>query len=1186
MNDELAIRFQAPERPGAARTVVPFGGMGFVLYASGDAYTLPEVVFEQQGTAAYLTVLMPPRIVVHRPEGRADGSVLEQALRTAWGPSKNERLGVVGRTVLAAQQDVGTGLVHRPAGIAPGRLPFPQRPAATAERVELDVSWFVEYEGGPVGQRTAQGSVHLVFAAPDEVPTDSQQPDEEVFLTLRPPLDGPDYQRFVVVDFGTTASTATLHDGAVVPNEAVDPAQSRALGEMLAELTAPPPDAPGVWKRELERLRGESVVLAREGSPAIGWETALERLAEADVADAVMLEVEHSCRDGGRALRDWLVPRLHTGYARVVNTPALGRHSLVPVRYPDVGRERTYAPASAIVETSDTEYRRGVSAHVDHGFRLHADKTGGLVGIKRALFQHRPRPVPGSERPAVHLAQHMYHLLLDQAEWSTTERVDGLPSRVRTAVLTYPTTILPEAKARLERLVREGLSIPDVVMDFDEGLAAGLYFVMRDLSGNQNLGLEALRAGSRQVGEDPPTWQRIMLVIDIGGGTTDVALLGLTLTDTTVELGPDQAFVSGRDYRLEPRLLGSTGHGQLGGDLLTLQVFYWLKARLVDFLGAGETVLPPVDGSPQRRARPLAEQVAEQAAITLPQVVSDEVREILRQRLPTHFEPGATDPESAARKRRFEELWRLAEAKKREFGRGGDGEVALSVSEIDLALKEGGLGRNRPLQALPLDRDQFRRLTAPVLHQAAEIGAHLVRTTFERLRRQRDTADRDGRPVPAEPVLDQVVLSGRTSALPEVRSAVTTQLTKQGQESIDWNPAALSVETGYVAKQATSIGAAWAHTTRNRSNVVSTVRSAAGPGADGALGETAHAAGIQLSNLQIHTDGLFSSLPCKFEIGLQAGQFLPLFEAGEPFAELDASGRAGVRSAGWSPLPRELVVYRPVAELTRIQWGSFALRQAAIREGFTLAGPVWDLDRGALAAYRIEVDDRLQPRILLCNGAPHLLVTGARLDLNGAVSGLEFKEPLGYGAVPGRICVAVGDPAEATPTLAEVFSALSALPPVPSYPPGSGREEGGSRAGSGNRVGGAPGGSPDLLRYFPESFHDGDDAQQRPVPGRVARLRAAPQHGYFHFYLDRGAGTSEYLGRLEAPAQARYGLEDNYQATLDARGRLRVHRGEIPYLAADSLEQVQERPGRVLTQRMDEGIIEFNEFWDPFNGRH
>jgi hypothetical protein len=1172
MNGELTIRFQAPEpRPGAARTVVPFGGMGFVLYAAGDAYPLPDVVFEQHGTAAYLTVLMPPRIVVHWPEGRGAASVLDQALRTAWGPSVNERLGVVGRTVIEAQQDIGAGLVHRPAPVGTGRFLPAQRPTVTPERVELDVSWYVEYEGGPFGQRTAQGSAHLVFAAPGEVPTGTQEPNEETFLTLRPPSTGPHYQRFVAVDFGTTASTATLHDGAVVPNEAVDPDQSRTLGEVLAELTAPPSDSPAVWNQELERLRGESVMLSREGHPLITWDAALDRLAEADVADAVMLAVEQSCRDGGRALRDWLVPRLHAGYARVVNTPALGRHNLVPVRYPDVGRERTYAPASAIVETSDTEYRSGVSAYLDHGFRLHADKTGGLVGIKRALFQHRPRPVPGSDRPAIHLAQHMYHLLTDQAEWSTTERIDGLPSRVRTAVVTYPTTILPEAKARLERLVREGLSIPDVVMDFDEGLAAGLYFVMRDLSGNQNLGLEALRAGSRQVGEEPPTWQRIMLVIDIGGGTTDVALLGLTRIDTTETLDPDRTFISGRDYRLEPRLLGSTGHGQLGGDLLTLQVFYWLKARLVDFLRAGDPTLPPTDGSVPRRVRPLAEQVAEQAAIKLPEVVSAEVREILRERLPTHFEAGATDPDSAARKRRFEELWRLAEAKKREFGRGGDAEVLLSVSEIGLALEEGRLGRNRPLQALVLDRDQFRRLTAPVLHQSAEIGAHLVRTTFERLRTQRAKALAEGRPLPPEPVLDQVVLSGRTSALPEVRSAVTAQLTKDGQKSIDWNPAALAVETGYVAKQATSIGAAWAHTTRNRAYATNPVR--AQPEGDPA---SPAAPEIQLSNLQIHTDGLFSSLPCAFEIGGQSGASGKLFEAGEPFVELDAAGRIGVRSAGWQRLPRELVVYRPVAELTRIQWGSFALRQAAISEGFTLAGPVWDLDKGALVSYRIEVDDRLQLQILLCNGAPHLLVTGARLDLNGAAAGLEFKEQVGYGAIPGRISVALDGPAGGPPKLTEVFPPLSALPPVPSYQPGT------SRLGHG----GPQGGTPDLLRYFPESFHDSDDAQQRPVPGRVAALRAAPQDGRFRFYLDRGSGVPDYLGELAAPAQARYGLEDTYKATLDARGRLRVHRGEVPYLTADSLEQVQDRPGRVLTRRMDEGITEFNEFWDPFNGRH
>ena len=1218
MSGELVIRFRAPQSPAeAVPTVVPSGPRSFVLHTDGDTIALPDVVLEQRDAAGYLTAMMPPRIVVRETEGRSISPRLVRALEVAWCPSGNERLNVDGPRVIAADVRIPALLVHGDAAggaprdprdpraafaAQPPYQPPPQQPAplqppqsypafdanadtvvfsATAptvpfaavaangtaeltgpgEPVQVDVSWLVEYLG-PFGQETAQGSVTLEFAPPGQSPTFQQVPQEDEFLTLRPPFSGPDFQRFVVVDFGTTASTATLHDGAVVANQVVDPAQSAALGEMLAELTAPPADAPQQWRDELTRLRGDSVALAREGGPRIAWDTALGRLAEPDVADAVMLEVERSCRNGTRALRDWLLPRLHAGYSRVVNTPALGRHHLRPVPYWDGRDGLTHAPASAIVETAETVYEQRLSPYRDHGFRLCGEDAGGLVGIKRALFQYRPRPVPGSDRSAVHLAQHMYHLLVDEAEWSTKEREGGLPSRVRTAVVTYPTTILPEAKARLEQLVREGLSIPDVVMDFDEGLAAGLFFVMRDLSGNQNLGLEALRAGSRPVSDDPPTWQRIMLVIDIGGGTTDIALLGLTLIDTTAELTDEQRFVSGRDYRLEPRLLGSTGHGQLGGDLLTLQVFYWLKARLVDALTAGAESPAGAGGRPPR---PLAEQVAEQAAIRLPEIVDPRVRARLADVLPTHDEPGLDEDETELRRHRFRVLWQLAEKKKRELGQDGDRETVLSVEEINTVLGSAGHGQQWQPAALPLDREQFRQLTAPVLHQAAEIGAHLVRTTFERLRRQRIAAQQEGRPLPPEPVLDQVVLSGRTSALAEVRAAVTTQLTKGGHHSIGWNPAALSVETGFVAKQATSIGAAWAQTIRNRAGV------AAG------FGRRGDAAGvdngvIRLSDLQIRTHGLFSSLPCDFEVGAQAGQFLPLFQAGESFSELDASGRAGVRSPGWLQLPRELVLYRPVAELTRIQWGSFAIRQAAIEEGFALTGPVWDVDRGAQASYQIEVDDRLYPRILICNGAAHLLVGGVELDLRGRSDGLEFDETLGHGVVPGRLCVALTDPDQGPPRLAEVFPALWAAAEPGFAKPGDTLPQGGGKG---------------LLQYFPESFHDDADSEQPPVPGRTARLRAAPQRGLFHFYLDREDGSApEHLGRLAAPAQARYGLEDHYTATLDARGRLRVHRGEIPYLPASTLREVELRPGRVLSRPMDEGKSDFNEYWDPFSGGH
>jgi hypothetical protein len=61
-------------------------------------------------------------------------------------------------------------------------------------------------------------------------------------------------------------------------------------------------------------------------------------------------------------------------------------------------------------------------------------------------------------------------------------------------------------------------------------------------------------------------------------------LIGLTLEEVDpFEPGEDRG-AGGRYYKLTPKLLGSSGHLQLGGELITLRLFLLLKVAIADAL--------------------------------------------------------------------------------------------------------------------------------------------------------------------------------------------------------------------------------------------------------------------------------------------------------------------------------------------------------------------------------------------------------------------------------------------------------------------------------------------------------------------------------------------------------------------------------------------------------------------------
>jgi hypothetical protein len=211
----------------------------------------------------------------------------------------------------------------------------------------------------------------------------------------------------------------------------------------------------------------------------------------------------------------------------------------------------------------------------------------GARGLKRRLLEEEP-----SERILRELVNAyitMYNTSVDRVSAGHSRR--RRPSYVD---ITYPTRLpAPQLEALLKALKE---ALPKAIggeigkrtrvrAGFDEATAVALLDLCARLGQRQELGVAALQArhGST-VRTDPAHGDAArlvltdrVLVVDVGAGTTDVALLDLHVYDDTP---PSAAAAPGRYWRIEPRVVASGGALDFGADQLTLNVFRMIKKRL------------------------------------------------------------------------------------------------------------------------------------------------------------------------------------------------------------------------------------------------------------------------------------------------------------------------------------------------------------------------------------------------------------------------------------------------------------------------------------------------------------------------------------------------------------------------------------------------------------------------------
>ncbi|MGW6057765.1 Hsp70 family protein [Streptomyces sp. NPDC055189] len=1093
-------------------------------------------------------------VALHAPPGPVDLSLV---LRITY----HEVNTVTGRPV---------GADHRTVELATTLHLTPAEPPAEPRQWYDPGQW-----SEPVTERTAEPAPERTAPAASESAGARRDTG-----TARVPAGSVRHLGFAAVDFGTTNSTVTIHDMQQLAVRAMSRNQeARLRAELVALLSDPATAGPeqDQWRELLDdvvRQLLQGAGTARTAGPGADPVRALVDALEGGHGGEswlhalyTALEVRLAARDA--RLRRAVAPRLHTCYDRAFCEVPLDVLRLFPADLDQSGGTEL-ASRIEVVDTFPALRVRMGEERVAVGTQP-GSAPRSYRGLKQYLARNHalaelPARADGSPTTADDLIREGLRYLLDQGD----EYIGANPrelhqGKIDHVVMTYPTVAPPGVRRRLRELVGagaegvDGLGVTVVDTRFDEAVAAALFFIMRDFGGDFAAGVEAFRARCRPLPGTDRLGQNI-LVVDIGGGTTDLAVINLQLRDGTPDAQPGQdTRFTGRLYVLTPTLLGSTGNLQLGGDLMTLHLFRWYKAAFADHLLTRWPDRYELILATTQKAKGYVEEDGRYVAGSLLGGSSDEEKyphDLVEQVVPTRWAGDRVlgGPREAS-EQTFWLLWRIAEEAKIRLGSGDAAYLPLPET-LDAVLagigagEATGEGEDGHREWAPrMDTETFEDLMQPPLEDITTLVASLAKNALK-----------------GNQELDRIFLTGKSSRMPLVRRSLERRLRQETE--VRWNPAGIEVEEEY-GKLATSIGACWGYHIRRFAH--------AEQAAHGVLGRGRYVLRIEVANLSYY-------LPCDFGPTFQ-------LEAGDPtdslltmsteLSPIGPDGAWAVRSE-WCNLTESLRIHRNTGPRW-VGWGSFDPDVWVSREepGFVLNMEEWVNQ----AKFQLEVDADLNLYVHLARGGPQYEVggeTSVRVDL-GAGKDAPWT-PLEIVA-DNRVA---GD----RPDAGTVVFRLTENPWQQAPDPSPGPDGAPADAD-------APDGAPRGDR-FDKWFRGTGAARQSVVRGMESKPLEPPGHDGWIFYLRRPGEPDREMERIDAVPAPHQGLAPmeggngpeaaqagaKYVATLDEYGALRVHRMPVPYWRADSLGQMWTNPGSVFRVVMDDATTEHIAERDPFNGRH
>lgn len=964
------------------------------------------------------------------------------------------------------------------------------------------------------------------------------------------------------LDFGTSNSTVTLFDPIEVPIAEILPKeQEMRLRDRLSQWLSSPASValPDVsdddWAKFITEISKNLEIDPRKLSEVFESDNK-ERFLEA------IRQIELSLGNSER-FRRAVSKKLYQIYHEVFRVPTLESQNLIPVVL-DIDRRDTEIPSELeISQLGDLKLRMGREAR-DNRKKAIAQGTSSSLKEIISRFHHSPKRYFGQERSFSIIVDGEEEIItanqLIQSAWAhLIELTEDYRQRAQrrfsegtflTAVVTYPTVAPPVVRKEVKEFV-EQLGIDDVQTAYDEAVSVAIFFLWREFGGNLNIGIESFKTRCRQVGNK---WSQNVLVLDIGGGTTDLALIELTLEDKTPAFADyEDRGLGGRYYKLTPKLLGSSGHLQLGGELITLRIFRLLKVAIADFL---LTTVTTGDLESEKLedliSSELNERFLEKGKFKSGSLLKcldkenpegdiayKDALDTSEKVLPTRWQ------QAPQRLQSFYILWDHAEAAKLKLGQKAPADnslltFTLSEQQISELLTQSAVKwqvKDPNSICVTLDNQQFERAAVSGIKEAIGIAKGLMES---RLRPDDLTKDSWN-----SQKVDWLILSGKTCNLDIVQRQIYQDFSKSPY--FVWNPERITFVLEFT-KLATSAGACYAEKLRRLRFDPEESKSLLRKGAN---------------QLEIDVKNLFYYLPCNFKRKTQSNDLLTIFKAGQELYQLAPWETVAKVRTEWQGIQLTNIIYRQDYEDGDLRlWGSF--------DGKNLMNKLGMQETEFLKKIKVqfEIDQTLEFNVLLCQGNPHYLIDISGIDLESVVS--ETSPLFADGKLNWNIAVerfnkdlndgdiAVNVIESATVDQPDAYHLVFEV------------------GNDGNKL-------------F-QKFHYLRDGVTEPGIGLISNpLPPFPQTGQHTFYIyqtDVENNSKKWIriGALSKP-DVTTDYPCQYRVTLDDQGILRMHAGEVPYWTSNSQECLKEE-GCIYIAELELQPNEVDKERDPFCGIH
>ena len=965
---------------------------------------------------------------------------------------------------------------------------------------------------------------------------------------------------WLAIDFGTSNSTVTLFDPKVVPYvNGLPKEQEKRLRSGLAQ-----------WLSETSEY-------ALSGINLSGWQKFVDIISKnlgidnSSISDLFLEEDDSLLWNAIRQIETTIVTQseefrrgafkqLNQIYHEAFRILPLELQSLIPIELDAIRRLREIPSELEIVSLEPLKVLMGMRAIQNKNQSISNATSTNWDEIKEK-FHHSPKRYLGQNRSikvclngkteditANRLTQAAWnHLIQLTEEYSQRNKDIFSEGNFKTAVVTYPTIAPPVVRREIEQMVSD-LGFEYVQTSYDEAVSVAIFFLWREFGGDLNIGAESFKTRCRRYGDK---WIQNVLVLDIGGGTTDLALIRLTLEEIDPFKENEDRGKGGRYYKLTPEILGSSGHLQLGGELITLRMFLLLKAAIADCLFTAVSEGNLQSNIIENRLTELNEQFSSQGKFISGAILNcvdkknaendnvayKQALDVAEKIIPTRWN---TDP---SRLGTFYKLWEYAEEAKIALGNKSHSKDSLSSvfvfswEKINELLKRSQIEvrpQNPESLGITLTSQQFERVVAPVMEEVIGITTGLIESRLG----DEDTnsfVQEEGKS--NKNYVDWLILSGKTCNLYQVEREIYREFSTS--KYFAWNPERITFVPEY-SKIATSAGACYAEKLRRLIFDPEAAKELLRKGAN---------------QLYIDVKNLFYSLPCSFLLTTQGGeQPLTIFQNRQELSQIDGNSLLAKARSQRLGVPLSIFVQRQDFKAMRRQlWGSFDCQTLALQLKMS------EFEFRSQITAQFEVDQKLEFSLLFCRNNPYRFISTKipSIDLKSAISKNSSEEKTqavfdDNGQLLCNIAINVAESATVhnTDAYTLVFEAFKDYS-----------------------------NSLEVFRYEDEvKPQEGRGLISKPLP-------AFPLSGKHTFYLQYPQ-TKQWIriGELSRPNnQTEYPCK--YYAALDEQGKLRLYAGELPYWTSDNPNCLLEE-GCVFQTELQLQPRDVNEKRDPFCGKH